>query len=233
MKLLIVEDNESLAEITAELLMTQGGPENRFEAITVAGDLETAICRLPGHDMVLCDGTFPLSPESPYVVDDWDVVRQEAQRRGIHFVLYSGSVCALDSARESNTPALIKPAAIEEIYAALTTRREPIYGPGRAVKAPKENNPVRPEKPSPPAMEEYCRNLEMEADAIARQAEIDARVNHLEAFNFGRSLARLENARAALRLRILWLLFGAAAGLIIATLYFQAHLNPQILQIPR
>ncbi|MGD1100907.1 MAG: hypothetical protein ABSA59_02480 [Terriglobia bacterium] len=119
MKLLIVEDNSSLAELTAELLHSLDRQAQNIEAITLVSDLQTAILCLPEHDAVLCDGMFPLSHNSRFVVEEWDVVRQEAHRRGIHFVLYSGSVRALDCARESNTPALAKPAAIEEIYAAL------------------------------------------------------------------------------------------------------------------
>lgn len=120
MKLLIVEDDLTLAEVTAELLHSFDGPPQQFEAITLAADLQTAILCLPEHDAVLCDGRFPLSPDSRFWVEDWDVVRQEAHRRGIHFVLYSGSVRCLDCARESHIPALAKPAAVEEIYAALT-----------------------------------------------------------------------------------------------------------------
>jgi CheY-like chemotaxis protein len=134
MKLLIVEDNSSLAELTAELLHFTDREAQAFEAITLAEDLQTAILCLPEHDAVLCDGTFPLSHNSRFMVEEWDVVRQEAQRRGIHFVLYSGSSRALDCARESNTPALAKPAAIEEIYAALT--RHPMSA---IVKSPTES----------------------------------------------------------------------------------------------
>ena len=123
MKLLIVEDNSALAEITAELLCSLDRPAQLLEAITIAQDLQTAIHCLQGHDAVLCDGMFPLSPGSRFVVEEWDVVRQEARRRGIHFVLYSGSDRALDCARESNTPALAKPAPIEEIYATLTCQQ--------------------------------------------------------------------------------------------------------------
>jgi len=119
MRLLIVEDNSSLAELTAELLHSLDRQAQHIEAITLVSDLQTAILCLPEHDVVLCDGMFPLSDNSPWVVEEWDVVRQEAHRQGIHFVLYSGSVRALDCARESNIPALAKPAAIEEIYAVL------------------------------------------------------------------------------------------------------------------
>jgi CheY-like chemotaxis protein len=126
MKLLIVEDNSSLAETTVELLRDLDRPLQHLEAITLAEDLRTAILCLPEHDAVLCDGMFPLSPGSRFVVEEWDVIQQEANRRGIHFVLYSGSARALDCARESNTPALAKPATIEEIYAALTQHRLPV-----------------------------------------------------------------------------------------------------------
>jgi CheY-like chemotaxis protein len=126
MKLLIVEDNSSLAELTAELLHFTDQQAQELEAITLAEDLQTAILCLPEHDAVLCDGMFPLSHNSRFVVEEWDVIRQEANRRGIHFVLYSGSPRALDCARESNTPALAKPAAIEEIYAALTRHPLPV-----------------------------------------------------------------------------------------------------------
>jgi hypothetical protein len=144
MKLLIVEDNSSLAEITAELLRSLDHCPQLFEAITLAGDLQTAMLCLPEHDAVLCDGTFPLSHDSHFLVEDWDVVHQEARRRGTHFVLYSGSARSLDSANESNIPALTKPAAIEEIYAALTGRRLPVDGksPSKAARMtekPKSN----------------------------------------------------------------------------------------------
>ena len=123
MKLLIVEDNSQVAEVTAELLRSQDQPAHSIETITLAGDLDTAMRRLPDHDAVLCDGQFPLSQNSRFIVEEWDVVRHEARRRGIHFVLYSGCGRALDRARDSRTLALMKPAAIEEIYAALTRRQ--------------------------------------------------------------------------------------------------------------
>jgi CheY-like chemotaxis protein len=125
MKLLIVEDNSSLATITAQLLRSLDRAQQNLEAITLAEDLQTAIRCLPGHDVVLCDGMFPLSPHSRILAEDWDVIRQEAHRRNIRFVLYSGSDRALDRARESDTPALAKPASIEQIYAALTPHRLP------------------------------------------------------------------------------------------------------------
>jgi len=102
MKLLIVEDNSSLAAIIAQLLRSPDRAQQNLEAITLAEYLQTAILCLPGHDVVLCDGMFPLSPDSRIVAEDWDVIRQEAQRRNIRFVLYSGSDRALDCARPRN-----------------------------------------------------------------------------------------------------------------------------------
>jgi CheY-like chemotaxis protein len=130
MKLLIVEDDLILAELTAELLHSMGAGAQRIEAITVAADLQTAMLCLPEHNAVLCDGTFLISPDSRFLVEEWDVVRHEALRLGIHFVLYTGSVRALAAARESNTLALAKPAPIEEIYAALTCPSLQLAGGG-------------------------------------------------------------------------------------------------------
>ncbi|MGD0221768.1 MAG: hypothetical protein ABSF71_05485 [Terriglobia bacterium] len=143
MKLLIVEDNSALAELTAQLLHSLDTPRQYLEAITLVSDLQAAMLCLPEHDAVLCDGMFPLSHKSGYVVEKWDVVRQEAHRRGIHFVLYSGSASALDCARESNIPALAKPAATAEIYAALTGHRGYVVA-----KRPREQAP-RPENQHP------------------------------------------------------------------------------------
>jgi len=122
MKLLIVEDEEQLAEVTALLLRSLDRRARLLDTITFAGDLETALDCLPEHDAVLCDAQFPLARSSRFIVEVWDVVRHEARRRGVHFVLYSGSLRALQGARDSGTPALTKPAPIEEIYAALTGR---------------------------------------------------------------------------------------------------------------
>jgi CheY-like chemotaxis protein len=122
MKLLIVEDEEQLAEVTAMLLRLLDRRAQRLETITLAGDLETALDRLPEHDVVLCDGQFPLSQNSRFIVEEWDVVRREALRRGIHFVLYTGCLRALQGAHHSETHALTKPAPIEEIYTALTAQ---------------------------------------------------------------------------------------------------------------
>jgi len=122
MRILIVEDNEELAELTAELLRWVDQPAQYIETISLAGDLDTAIRLLPQHDAVLCDGQFPLSRDSLFIAEEWDVVQREAGRRGIHFVLYSASPGALCDARDSRIPAISKPAFIEEIYAALTER---------------------------------------------------------------------------------------------------------------
>jgi CheY-like chemotaxis protein len=233
MKLLIVEDDPSLAEITAELLKSLDRPSKRFEAITLASDLQTAIRCLPEHDIVLCDGMFPLSPDSPFVVDDWDVIRQEASRRGIHFVLYSGSVRALDWARASKTPALTKPAAIEEIYAALTCERLAFPRNDGTEPTLNETKTNLKEETMTGTLEEYCRELETEAHAMAQQAELDARSDHLHAFNFGRSLGRMELSREQLWLRVRWLLFGAAAGVAIATVLLQVFLSPRVLPMVR
>jgi CheY-like chemotaxis protein len=233
MKLLIVEDDPSLAEVTAELLKTVDRPAKRLEAITLAADLQTAIRSLPEHGAVLCDGMFPLAPGSPFVADDWDVVRQEAIRRGIHFVLYGGSIRALECARASMTPTIIKPAAVEGIYAALTRPRLPSPSKNDALPAqiPVEANLVA--KTVTGTLDEYCRELETEADVVAHQAELDARSGHLHAFNFGRVLGRMEQSREQMWLRVRWLLFGAAAGVAIAIILLHAFLGPLVAPMVR
>ena len=124
MKLLIIEDNGPLAELTALLLRWVDSQAHWFETITVAGDLESALARLPEHDAVLSDGRLPLAPGSPFVVEEWDVLHREAARRSMHFVLYTSSARALAHAREIGVPALDKPALLEEIYDALTGEPE-------------------------------------------------------------------------------------------------------------
>jgi CheY-like chemotaxis protein len=119
MNLLIVEDNECLAEITVEILLSLDREARRIETITRTSDLETALQQLPRHDAVLCDGQFPISPGSRFIAEEWDVVRCEAIRHGLRFILYTGSARALQQARESGTPTLSKPAPVEEIYAVL------------------------------------------------------------------------------------------------------------------
>jgi len=79
--------------------------------------------------------------------------------------------------------------------------------------------------------EDYCRKLQREADALAREAEVHSRFDHLHAFNFGRSLGRLENSRGAMGLRVRWLLLGAAVGVTLAAVYFQILLSERVLQL--
>jgi CheY-like chemotaxis protein len=135
MKLLIVEDNEQLADVTARLLRSIDEGAQCIETITLVGNLEAAIDHLPEHDAVLCDGRFPLSQNTSVVAEEWDVVRNEARRRGIHFVLYSGCVRSLNGARQSHTTVLTKPAPIEAIYNALTTGRQSAFSMPRSASA--------------------------------------------------------------------------------------------------
>jgi hypothetical protein len=82
-------------------------------------------------------------------------------------------------------------------------------------------------------VEEAPRELPGEVDAIVPQVGAVARFDHLYAFNFGRSLGRMEMARDLLWLSLRWLLFGAAVGIFLAAVYLQLFLNPGILQIAR
>ena len=120
MRVLIVDDNEQVAEITAERLLWIDRWARYIETITLACDLATAIRLVAKHDAVLCDGQFSISKDSLSIVEEWDAVRREAFRCGTRFVLYSACDRALDEALVSDIPAIAKPAPIEEIYAALT-----------------------------------------------------------------------------------------------------------------
>jgi hypothetical protein len=82
-------------------------------------------------------------------------------------------------------------------------------------------------------IEESRRKLPREDDAIAQHVEAAARLDHLHAFNFGRSLGRIEMARDRWWLCFRWLLFGAAVGVVLAAVYLQIFLNARILPIAR
>jgi hypothetical protein len=116
MWLLIVEDNPCLSEITAAILQCHDECAQPPEAITLADCSQTAILCLPEHIAGPCDGMFQHPHDSRFEAEEWDVVRQEAHWRGIHFVLFSRFARALGLARETNSPALGKPAAIEDVH---------------------------------------------------------------------------------------------------------------------
>ena len=69
--------------------------------------------------------------------------------------------------------------------------------------------------------EDYCRRLRVEAGELAPEAEEHSLINHLHAFNFGRSMGRIENACDQFWLRVRWLLLGAAVGASLAAVYLQ------------
>ena len=77
--------------------------------------------------------------------------------------------------------------------------------------------------------DDYNWRLRGEGQEVVLDADLSARASHLHAFNFGRAVARLEHARYAFWLRVRWLLFGAAVGVTIAVVYFQAALSERIL----
>jgi hypothetical protein len=81
--------------------------------------------------------------------------------------------------------------------------------------------------------EEYCRKLQAEVDSIEQQAEADVRLDHLRAFNLGRSLERIEQSRGNRWLRVRWWLFGAAFGVSAAGVYLHVVLSARILHFTR
>jgi hypothetical protein len=119
MRLLIVDDEMSLAGLTADEFRWVDQSAQRIESISLAGDLETAIHLLPEHDAVLCDGQFPKSPGARCQGDEWRAVQREADANGIVFILYSGGATTVEGARSGGIPAIFKPARIENIYGVL------------------------------------------------------------------------------------------------------------------
>jgi len=81
--------------------------------------------------------------------------------------------------------------------------------------------------------EDYCRKLQKEVDPTAQDADADARFDHLHAFNFGRSVGRIENACDHFWLRVRWFLLGAAVGVTLGAAWIQIFLSPQILQFTK
>jgi len=75
--------------------------------------------------------------------------------------------------------------------------------------------------------EQYCRQLSGEADQLAQEAELRDCLDHLEAFNFGRAVQRLDgvqhglSAQAGFWVRVRWLLVGVAIGAALAAVFAQ------------
>jgi hypothetical protein len=99
MRILIVDEDESLAETTTDPLRWIDAPAGHIEPISLAGNLETALRLLPEHDAVLCDGSFPISPGSSSHGGEWHAVRREALLAGVLFILYSGGASTLEEAQ--------------------------------------------------------------------------------------------------------------------------------------
>jgi CheY-like chemotaxis protein len=121
MKLLIIEDNESIARVTTELLYTIDRKFGKgvMESIATAPDLESALDGLLCFDAILCDGEFPNEPGSRFTFSNWSIVANRARKLHIPCVIYSGSAAVVDEAGRCGLPVLQKPAPVETIYAVL------------------------------------------------------------------------------------------------------------------
>jgi hypothetical protein len=69
--------------------------------------------------------------------------------------------------------------------------------------------------------EDYCQQLSGQAAQLAQEAEVRECFEHLSAFNFGRTVQRLEDARQDFWVRVRWLLIGAAVGAAFAAALIQ------------
>jgi hypothetical protein len=70
--------------------------------------------------------------------------------------------------------------------------------------------------------EDYCQEVKAEAGCRTEEAELQACAEHLQAFNFGRTVQHLQDAPPDLWLRLGWLLIGAAVGAVSAALLVQS-----------
>jgi hypothetical protein len=69
--------------------------------------------------------------------------------------------------------------------------------------------------------EDYCQELSGQAKQLAQEVEMRECLEHLGAFNFGRSVQRLEDAQHDFWVRVRWLLIGLAIGAAFAAALFQ------------
>jgi hypothetical protein len=77
----------------------------------------------------------------------------------------------------------------------------------------------------------FRKNIFTEAHAHTPKAEAHACFDHFLAFNFGRSVQRMENARHAFWLRVRWLLWGTAIGVALAAVYLQMFGSDRVLPL--
>ncbi len=69
--------------------------------------------------------------------------------------------------------------------------------------------------------EDYCQELSGKARQLAQEVEMRECLEHLRAFNFGRTVQRLEDAQHSLWVRVCWLLIGVAIGASFAAGFIQ------------
>ncbi len=121
MKLLIVEDENGLAELLAELLRRHDAaqPEPVIEVIKTVGDLTSAIDCVHYFDAVICDGNFPMSPHRSAALENWAIVATRALKANVPIVIYSGNADIVHTARMCGLRAIEKPGKIEDIYLAV------------------------------------------------------------------------------------------------------------------
>src|SRR5579872_3658681 len=65
------------------------------------------------------------------------------------------------------------------------------------------------------SMQDYYREVEERASQFTRDQEMRERADHLRAFNFGRTVQRIERTRRDLGIRIVFLTVGLVVGMTI------------------
>jgi hypothetical protein len=66
---------------------------------------------------------------------------------------------------------------------------------------------------------DYCRDVDSRAAKFARAKDTHERRDHLDAYNFGRMVERMDSAKSDRWMRIGWLLAGVAIGVALGTAY--------------
>ena len=120
MRILIIEDDQSMAKLIQDILKTFGG----WKLTTViAGNLSAALREIGSVDGVLCDGLFPAGPGfEPGAY--WWCVWSEVKEKHIPFVLVSGDEDCLAAAKAFGVPALRKPFNVQELFALVSREVE-------------------------------------------------------------------------------------------------------------
>ena len=120
MNILVIEDNKDVGRILRILLAewdhTSG--RNVVARVVLVENLAGAIEHLGEADVIVCDGEFPLTPDTG-AAENWALVSYRASALGIPVIVYSGNPVVVHKAQACGLVAFGKPAPVQELYIAL------------------------------------------------------------------------------------------------------------------